>query len=132
GVSGYLLYDAAPEEVALGVVAVARGAAVLNPTAAAMVLTQWRRMRSSAAGGGRRISPLTPREADVLAALVDGLPTKGIAQRLSMATKTVENHKIRIFDKLGVRTQAHAVSVAISSGLVPLAEPAAAEEEVSA
>jgi hypothetical protein len=35
-----------------------------------------------------------------------------------MATKTVENHKIRIYDKLGVRTQAHAVSLAISQGLL--------------
>jgi DNA-binding NarL/FixJ family response regulator len=121
GVSGYLFHDAAPDEVAAGVLAVARGAAVLNPTAAAMVLNQWRRLRAEPGAGARRIIPLTPREADVLAALVDGLPTKGIAQRLAMATKTVENHKIRIFDKLGVRTQAHAVSVAISNGLVPAA-----------
>lgn len=118
GVSGYLFHDAAPDEVVAGVQAVARGAAVLNPTAAAMVLNQWRRLRAEPGAGTRRIVPLTPRETDVLAALVDGLPTKGIAQRLAMATKTVENHKIRIFDKLGVRTQAHAVSVAISNGLV--------------
>ena len=119
GVSGYLLHDAAPDEVVTAVLAVARGAAALNPTAAAMILNQWRRLRAQPGSGERRISPLTPREQDVLTALVDGLPTKGIALRLSMATKTVENHKIRIFDKLGVRTQAHAVSVAISAGLVP-------------
>lgn len=124
GVSGYLLHDADPEEVVAAVLAVARGAAALNPTAAAMILSQWRRLRSQPGAGERRISPLTPREHDVLAALVDGLPTKGIALRLSMATKTVENHKIRIFDKLGVRTQAHAVSVAISAGLVPQPAPA--------
>jgi DNA-binding NarL/FixJ family response regulator len=117
GVTGYLLHDADPDEVAAGVLAVARGAAVLNPTAAAMVLSQWRRLQTDP-GLARRLPTLTPRERDVLAALVEGLPTKGIAQRLSMATKTVENHKIRIFDKLGVRTQAHAVSVAISSGLI--------------
>jgi DNA-binding NarL/FixJ family response regulator len=117
GVTGYLLHDADPDEVVAGVLAVARGAAVLNPTAAAMVLSQWRRLQADP-GSARRLPTLTPRERDVLAALVEGLPTKGIAQRLSMATKTVENHKIRIFDKLGVRTQAHAVSVAISSGLI--------------
>jgi DNA-binding NarL/FixJ family response regulator len=32
--------------------------------------------------------------------------------------KTVENHKIRIFDKLGVRTQAAAVTFAIAHGLL--------------
>jgi DNA-binding NarL/FixJ family response regulator len=123
GVSGYLLHDAAPDEVAAGVHAVARGAAVLNPTAAAMILNQWRRLRSSPAAVRRRPSALTPRETDVLAALVDGLPTKAIANRLSMANKTVENHKIRIFDKLGVRTQAHAVTVALSNSLVPQFRP---------
>ena len=49
---------------------------------------------------------------------VQGLPAKSIARRLGMAVKTVENHKIRIYDKLGVRTQAHAVSLAISHGLL--------------
>jgi DNA-binding NarL/FixJ family response regulator len=125
GVSGYLFQDATPEEVVSGILAVARGAAVLNPTAAAMVLNQWRRLRLESGTASPRIIPLTPRETDVLAALVDGLPTKAIAQRLTMATKTVENHKIRIFDKLGVRTQAHAVSVAISNGLIPSPESAA-------
>jgi DNA-binding NarL/FixJ family response regulator len=133
GVSGYLLHDASPEEVASGVFAVARGAAVLNPTAAATILAQWRRFRTESPLGRRRTTALTPRETDVLAALVEGLPTKGIAQRLSMAIKTVENHKIRIFDKLGVRTQAHAVTVAISSGLVrPAPVPSAAADPASA
>ena len=118
GVSGYLLYDAAPEEIAAAIAPAARGASVLNPSAAAMVVNQWRRLRAEP-GTARRLPALTPREQDVLAALVDGLPTKAIAVRLSMAAKTVENHKIRIFDKLGVRTQAHAVSVAIANGLVP-------------
>ena len=54
----------------------------------------------------------------MLVAMTDGLPAKSIARRLDMAVKTVENHKIRIYDKLGVRTQAHAVSLAISQGLV--------------
>lgn len=121
GVSGYLFQDAAPDEVVSGIFAVARGAAVLNPTAAAMVLNQWRRLRLESGTGSRRLIPLTPRETDVLAALVDGLPTKAIAQRLTMATKTVENHKIRIFDKLGVRTQAEAVSLAIGHSLLATA-----------
>ena len=37
---------------------------------------------------------------------------------LGVALKTVENHKIRIFDKLGVRTQAEAVSLAIGHSLL--------------
>ncbi len=71
-----------------------------------------------AAVGRQPGASLTAREHDVLEAMADGLPAKPIARRLGMAVKTVENHKIRIFDKLGVRTQAHAVSLAISQGML--------------
>jgi DNA-binding NarL/FixJ family response regulator len=86
-----------------------------------MLLEQWRRLRDAGrigtVGGG--VSPsLTVREMDVLVAMADGLPAKAVARRLGVAVKTVENHKIRIYDKLGVRTQAHAVSLAISQGLL--------------
>jgi len=93
---------------------------VLGPVATATVLDQWRKLREPARGTitGGVASSLTVREHDVLTAMADGLPAKSIARRLGMAVKTVENHKIRIYDKLGVRTQAHAVSLAISQGLL--------------
>ncbi|MEA3021128.1 MAG: hypothetical protein QOI47_2652 [Actinomycetota bacterium] len=125
---GYLLYDASPNEVVDGVMAVARGAVVLAPTAAAMVLDQWREMQRDGSSPmewrGRPL--LTPREAEVLAALAEGMSTKAIARELNMAAKTVENHKLRIFDKLGVHTQAQAVIVALRHGLAP--EPATTPE----
>ncbi|MCU1459960.1 MAG: putative Response regulator containing a CheY-like receiver domain and an DNA-binding domain [Acidimicrobiales bacterium] len=130
GASGYLLYDTAPSTLTDAIVSVAAGAAVLHPTAAGTILQQWRRLRSepgAIAGGARLRRPeLTPREADVLSAMADGLSTKAVARRLGVAMKTVENHKIRIFDKLGVRTQAHAVSIAIGHGLLLIAAPARA------
>ena len=49
--------------------------------------------------------------------MTDGLAAKAIAAALGMAIKTVENHKIRIFEKLGVRSHAHAVTVAMAYGL---------------
>lgn len=74
------------------------------------------------------VRALTAREHAVLVAMAEGMATKTIARHLGVAIKTVENHKIRIFDKLGVRTQAHAVSVAIGQGLLttaPRRDPAA-------
>ena len=61
-----------------------------------------------------------PRAAEVEGGMINsiGLPTKGIARRLGVALKTVESHKIRVFDKLGARSQAHAVSIAISQNLL--------------
>lgn len=121
GAHGYLRHDTTPEQVLDAVESVAGGAAVLGPAATATVLDQWRKLREPARGNtitGGVASSLTVREHDVLVAMADGLPAKSIARRLGMATKTVENHKIRIYDKLGVRTQAHAVSLAISQGLL--------------
>jgi len=119
GVSGYLLHDSSPDHVGEGLLAVAAGAAALHPTVTDTILKQWRRFRL--AGPALSLSPrstLTPRELDVLAAMADGLATKAIAIKLGVALKTVENHKIRIFDKLGVSTQAEAVSLAIGHCLV--------------
>lgn len=123
GAAGYLLHDTSPTQVVEAIRAVAGGAAALDPSVAATILEQWRwfrderRDRNTARG-----IDLTVRERDVLRAMADGLATKAIALRLGIAVKTVENHKIRVFDKLGVRTQAHAVSMAIGQGL--LTEPA--------
>lgn len=120
GVDGFLLRDAEPESVADSVAAVAGGQVALHPAAAATIVDQWRRLRAEPTPIADRTA-LTPRERDVLEAMVDGLATKAIAHRLGVATKTVENHKIRVFDKLGVRTQAHAVAIAINNGLLAAA-----------
>ena len=133
GARGYLMHDASPDEVASAVLAVGRGAAVLNPTATLTILSQWRRLREKPPDGRRRgVQGLTPRESEVLTAMAEGLSTKAIATRLTMAPKTVENHKIRIFDKLGVRTQAQAVTVAIGYGLAEPATDGAARPDTDA
>ena len=120
GASGYLRHDTTPDQVLDAIEAVAGGASVLGPAATATVLDQWRSQREPAtraeSGGG--LATLTAREHDVLEAMSDGLPAKLIAKRLGVAVKTVENHKIHIFDKLGVRSQAQAVSKAISQGML--------------
>ena len=121
GASGYLRHDTTPMQVLDAIESVAGGASVLGPAATGVVLDQWRRQREPAAlaaFGGNAPQTLTNREHDVLEAMSDGLPAKLIARRLGVAVKTVENHKIHIFDKLGVRSQAQAVSQAISQGML--------------
>jgi DNA-binding NarL/FixJ family response regulator len=121
GVHGVMLDDSSPLEVATGVQAVARGGMALNPTVAVTLVQHWRRLRQDLARSDARIvRSLTPRESEVLEAMVEGLSTKAIARRLGVAYKTVENHKIRVFEKLQVRTHAQAVSVAIGHQLVPI------------
>ena len=59
---------------------------------------------------------LTPRERDVLTLLAGGFSAQEASDRLQISRKTVENHKQRMFSKLGVQSQAHAVATAMRAG----------------
>lgn len=100
GACGYLLKDAASQDVAEGIRAAARGESPLDPRAARTVL--------SARSEPDPLAGLSQREREVLDALVEGLPNKLIARRLEISEKTVKSHLTRIFRELDVtdRTQA--------------------------
>lgn len=51
-----------------------------------------------------RIALLTPKEQEVLQAVLEGLSSKDIAQKLSLSVRTVENHRARIMEKLRVNS----------------------------
>jgi DNA-binding NarL/FixJ family response regulator len=68
--------------------------------------------------GTERLAPLTEREREVLRLVGTGHTTREISVRLGISAKTVENHKHRIFAKLGVHNQAHAVSIAMRAGVL--------------
>ena len=110
-VCGYFSADARPDELVTGVLAAARGEVSLNAEVATKVVRHWRRLVAPDPATRRM---LTRRETDVLEAMTDGLATKVIAARLGIAPKTVENHKLSIFKKLGARNQAHAVMLAFT------------------
>jgi DNA-binding CsgD family transcriptional regulator/tetratricopeptide (TPR) repeat protein len=69
---------------------------------------------------GRRGSPavLTPREAEVLALVAEGLSNREVGQRLVVSTKTVSVHVSNILAKLGARSRTEAVSLARRRGLL--------------
>jgi DNA-binding NarL/FixJ family response regulator len=62
---------------------------------------------------------LTPRELDVLRLLADGCSAQEASVEMQISRKTVENYKQRVFSKLGVQSQAHAVSTAMRMGALP-------------
>jgi DNA-binding NarL/FixJ family response regulator len=100
GACGYLLKDAASAEVAEGIRAAARGESPLDPRAARTIL--------NARAEPDPLEALSPREREVLALLVEGLPNKLIARRLEISEKTVKSHLTHVFRVIGVtdRTQA--------------------------
>jgi len=121
GVTGIVEMDRAPEDLVDVLLVLAAGGAVLPNDLVATLAGEWRLFRRM---GPRGIghSDLTVRELEVLGAMSDGLSVKAIAHHLGIAAKTVENHKTRIFDKLGVHTQAQAVAITLGSAAVTLTD----------
>jgi DNA-binding NarL/FixJ family response regulator len=113
GARGYLTKDAGADEIHAAIVAVARGEAALDPAVQAHVLA------GLAEGGDAPTLPdgLTPREAEVLTLIADGLTNAQIADRLVVSQATVKSHVNRVFAKAGVRDRAQAVAYAYRNGL---------------
>ena len=65
----------------------------------------------------RRVGLLTPREREVLDALVAGKPNKIIAHELSISPRTVEIHRSRVMEKMRARTLSEVVRMALSIGI---------------
>ncbi|MBL0749682.1 response regulator [Nocardioides baculatus] len=105
GAVGYLLKDAEPEALLDGIRAVARGESPFDPRAARRLLT---RAARSEGAGPPAASTLSPREAEVLRLVVDGLLNKQIAGRLGITERTVKAHLTSAYQRIGVadRTQA--------------------------
>jgi DNA-binding NarL/FixJ family response regulator len=58
------------------------------------------------------VAGLTPRQADVLALIAEGLTNAEIATRLTLSTKTVDHHISAVLGKLGVSTRGQAAAAA--------------------
>jgi DNA-binding NarL/FixJ family response regulator len=120
GITGIVDTDHSPEELADAVLVLAGGGAVLSPDVVSALAADWRRARRRGPDDLDGAA-LTSREIEVLGTMSDGLSTKAVAHHLGISIKTVESHKTRIFDKLGVHTQAQAVAIAIGTNTVPFA-----------
>lgn len=73
---------------------------------------------SARADAAMTLAKLTQRERDILMLLVSGNTNKEIANELSLREPTVRSHLKNIFRKMGVKNRAHAVGLALRSGMV--------------
>ncbi len=113
GARGYLLKGAAQEEIERALKAVVAGEAIFGPGVATRVLGLFGRPPAD-------VDPfpeLTPRERDVLDLVARGWRNAAIAERLTMAPKTVANHLYAIFVKLQVTDRSAAIVRARDGGL---------------
>ena len=103
GAMGYLLKDATPEEIFTAIRGAAEGKSVMSPPVASRLFQQLRNPEEI----------LTPREAELLSLLTEGLSNRELGRRLFISEATVKTHLAHIYTKLGVDSRAAAIATAI-------------------
>lgn len=103
GVSGFLLKDAPPDELASAIRRTAKGEKVIDAQLAHAALSEGS-------------SPLTPRERDVLAMSVRGASVEEVARSLHLTNGTVRNHLSIAIQKLNAHNRVEAARIAEEKG----------------
>src|SRR5262249_37354434 len=109
GAVGYVLKRAAADDLIHAIRAVVRGGTYLDPSLAGKVL-------GGLAGRPAHDGALSDREEEVLGLIARGFTNREIAARLEVSVKTVETHKARAMEKLGLESRAGIVAHAIQAG----------------
>jgi DNA-binding NarL/FixJ family response regulator len=128
GALGYLTKDASATEIQQALQRVASGQAALDPAIQRYLVETIAADQAAApepdgdqpgAEAARLPDGLTPREAEVLALIAEGLSNTEIAARLVVSEATVKSHLNHMLPKIGARDRAQAVSYAYQHGIVP-------------
>lgn len=120
GAAGFVLKNSTPDELIGAVRAANRGDAYLSPEITRLVLG----MVSPIAAGRRsvaieRLAALTPREAEVLDLVAEGLSNADIGRRLSMSEPTIKTYVSRILTKLECTNRVQAALLVRDAGAGP-------------
>jgi DNA-binding NarL/FixJ family response regulator len=111
GVRGYFLKsEEHPQRVLPALRTVVGGEIYLTPSIASL--------RDLASYPDRTLELLTPRLRQILQLIAERMATKEIARLLGLSERTVESHRLRIMDKLGIRDRVGLIHYAYEEGLV--------------
>ena len=121
GADGFLSKGAGPAELTGAIVQVAAGVRALSSGAVDAVVDHVVDQRVIAVDPAlaSRFSELTPREREVVGAIVSGLDNAQIAEQFFLSPFTVKTHANRAMVKVGARDRAQLVTLAIRAGIHP-------------
>lgn len=112
GAEGYILKESGDTELISAIRAVAEGNSYLSPEVAGAVLKDYRKHATNP------IDLLSSREREVLQHIAEGKTNKEIATQLKLSVYTVDGHRTRIMEKLGLHSTGELVRFAVRSGIV--------------
>lgn len=122
GAIGYLVKRSDIDEVILAVRMVYSGNPYFSAELAGSMNVAELLYDARSEAGRTAADSLTPREREVVQLLAEGFTCRASAERLVLSEKTVEGHCARAMAKLGTRTRADLVRVAIRDGIVGFRE----------
>jgi DNA-binding NarL/FixJ family response regulator len=119
GAKGYLVKDAAADELPVLIRSVMRGETYLSPGISRHVVDGFLGRAQAVGQDTPDLSALlTPRQRETLQLVAEGRSTKEIAQILDLSVKTVETHRAQIMERLDIHDLAGLVRYAVRAGLV--------------
>lgn len=114
GGAGYVLKETAPKDLVKAILEVRRGHMYVSPSLQEAVRRGLDARKVSPAAAGE----LTLRQREVLQLLAEGKTPKEISGMLNVSSRTVEFHKYRIMEALGVRTVAELAAYAAKNRII--------------
>ena len=112
GAHGYLTKDGDPDVLITAIHKVASGGKFVDPLLMEALL--FAKLDAQV----QTMSALSDREFEVFRLLASGASVTEIAERFSLSAKTISTHKTRLMQKLGLRSNADIVRLAIAEGIV--------------
>lgn len=121
GADGFLSKGVGPAELVAGITEVAAGGGALSPSAAAALIGHVAAEQVTPADPEmlKRFEALTPREREVVVAIVSGLDNARIARDMFLSPFTVKTHANRAMTKVQAKDRAQLVSYAVRAGIRP-------------
>jgi RNA polymerase sigma factor (sigma-70 family) len=117
GAKGYLLKENADADLYEAVKSVAQGKPFFSPAIANTLLEDYMRQLQQR-GLQDSYDLLTDREKEILQLLAEGRSNKEVASMLNLSTNTVETHRTRIMQKLGLHSSAEIVLYAVRKRII--------------
>jgi DNA-binding NarL/FixJ family response regulator len=114
GASGYVLKHSASDELVEAIKLALRGGTYLSPQVRNPAVTE---LMDESRRHVKGTIELTGRQREVLQLLAEGKSAKEIGGLLGISARTVETHKYKIMDGLGLKTSAELVQYAVKAGL---------------
>lgn len=115
GAAGYVLKNSTPDELLAAIHAVIQGGTYIHPKMAELLTRQ---LVEAGSDSDRSYQKLSNRELEILQLLAKGFTNKEVSEQVYLSVKTVEAHRSKIYQKLGLKTRADLVDYALRHRLL--------------